>query len=239
MAVNNQVAAQICKRYFRGISYNESSRKYFFSLNTLSKSEVDEFVREMCCNGNSISASEVFNFIDQTVGSTPVSEEWSAINTNLIVPGEVLYLAGKDVDGKFLQFRLLKMNRDYYLCWTTQENPQTKIKEENNIGILALPVDLDIKKHSPIELRDIRFNVTIIKFEHPSRFHRLIDTFMLDIAYIENSPVNLLPLYNELKAFHDRRQVASNFGYILEKVSENGISTYCLRKILNYICIDS
>jgi len=238
MAVSKTVASLICKKYFRGFSYDENSRKYSFTLNSLSTNQLSEFVRDLCRSGNPITTSEVLSFINQTVVSTSVDEEWSAIYANLLLPGEVILIGGYGINRMFREFFLMKMNSVLYICWSNGQRGDSNGFAQYKHGFVEFEQNFEFKIHSEIELAGIHFKVSMIKIQHPGNFHRLIDSFMLGPAYLENPSSNLMPFYHGLEAMHFNHSIGNNFELILNQTSEQGMSTYCLRKLLNYICMD-
>lgn len=230
--VNSFVAGLIYERFFRGLSFDEGSRKYRFSTVTVTDSLLTKLVEDCDCMGHVVYKEDILEFLDCTLSVRPDTEEWTFLPLELVSVGEVICIRGLSDCGS-TEFRLIKMSGSHWLVCKRETSQNWR-----QVGLVEIPEKTDLTCDSTLMVGSMMVRPSFIGIERPSSYHRLLDGIVLSPAYAETTPVRIIGMYNELLDMHRTGLLCRNMEHVINLTSGNGVSTFGLRTILDYLCID-
>lgn len=225
MAVSRSGGILIFEKCFGSFYFDDKVSRYSYQIKHLTQDEVNNLAIQIEKDGSQVNDSEIWNFINQARNYRPSVESLSYLPISLMQPGEVLELTLADNVSKSV--KLMKMNDEKMLLWCMQGNssfiPSNVIDASTERVFNCHDTFLDFGRVSSLNLL------------HPGYYHRTIDYCLLSSSYYDKGPENLMPLYNCLVNMHYNNEITGNFDDVINLTSENGISTFVLRQMLDFI----
>lgn len=219
MAVSRNDAQKIIDKYFRLPEVHPGGRKYYFPINDVTPSNIQDLLSQLYYEGSEIRRDEIVRFINQ--------EDWESKESYIRLPliymvlGEVL-TCDLDLNGERIFFTAVKLSKTYYLTnlGNVVNINENEVCEEQNV--------------SPFFPEAKVMSLALLK---PSPNFRLIDQIYLSERYAESKPENALILYNVLADLFRSNEISSQWDAIVNTASESGISLFTVFKILEIFLI--
>lgn len=233
--VNNFVASVIYQKCFRGLKFNSGTRKYSFEI-SFAADDIPDIIFHCDRAGHVVYEQEIGQFLDQTIGYSPIFEEWRRLPLDSVVNGECISLRGLNSSNERYEIEIIKLTASHYLALEKDLSHQNLFR---TLGIIDIPESYELETDRKLETLAFSIKPDLIRIELPSLFHRIIDRIVLNMEYVSNGPGNILKLYNELIDRHLKHSIASEMESTMDLISQYGVSTFVLRKLLDYICLSN
>lgn len=151
-----------------------------------------------------------------------------------VLPGEHLVAVFKKTEAETaFKIGLLKINDRQYIV-SNEICPgfrKGQIVEIDSKATLRRFKECSLPLLGPVFLLDLYFEV-------PSPFHRVLDSAMLDGFRHHNIASDISLLYRQLSSFRENRMDKKDVKDLLDEFCEYGISTFCLRIMLDCLMKD-
>lgn len=223
----------IYQKCFCGLRFNAESRKYTFDV-SFSAGDASEIILQCDRAGHIVYEQEIGRFLDQTVSYTPSYDEWRRLPLDAVMPGECISIRGMSDSGEKSEIEILKLMTNRYLA---MEKDLRRVETPRPLGMVDILDNHQLEVHSKLETSGFSITPNLIRIEMPSLFHRAIDRIALNMEYVSRGPGNILRLYNLLCDRHIRHEIEGDTEGTMDLVASYGVSTFVLRKLLDYITL--
>lgn len=231
MAVNNFVAKIIYEDFFRDFVKIPSTGFYRFAIEKITPEQLHRTIMRCDSAGQVVYDKDILGFLDKIVNPGRKSAEWSYLPLGCLAPGEVVHIHGvKSHSDASADVELMKLNSYQYL----NLHPSDAEERVPANDIVELAAHTVLEYHKKLSIAGVDMEVNLVEILLPTSFHRHLDRLLLPDTYLEATPADMLPLLNMIEELHHAGILAREFAGVLDMTAGCGVSTFVVRKLLNY-----